>query len=43
MGIICAAAHGLGLLTNAGPQPWHPAPDDLKNKIREVSEYCKVI
>ncbi|XP_030240308.1 L-galactose dehydrogenase isoform X1 [Drosophila navojoa] len=40
LGIICAAAHALGLLTNAGPQPWHPAPDDQKATARQAAEVC---
>ncbi|XP_017855752.1 PREDICTED: L-galactose dehydrogenase [Drosophila arizonae] len=40
LGIICAAAHALGLLTNAGPQPWHPAPDDQKAIARQAAEVC---
>lgn len=41
MGIICASGHGLGLLTNAGPQDWHPAPDEIKAICREAAELCK--
>ncbi|XP_064535570.1 uncharacterized protein LOC135426425 [Drosophila montana] len=41
LGIICAAAHSLGLLTNAGPQPWHPASDEQKKIARKAAELCK--
>lgn len=41
LAIICASGHGMGLLTNAGPQPWHPAQDQMKQVCREASEYCK--
>ncbi|KAH8369242.1 hypothetical protein KR009_005195 [Drosophila setifemur] len=41
IGVICAAAHGLGLLTNSGPQPWHPASEDQKAIARRASELCK--
>ncbi|EDW97025.1 L-galactose dehydrogenase [Drosophila yakuba] len=41
LGVICAAAHALGLLTNAGPQPWHPASDEQKAIARKASEVCK--
>lgn len=40
LGIICAAAHALGMLTNAGPQPWHPAGDDQKAIARQAAEEC---
>ena len=30
MGIINASPTGMGLLTNNGPQPWHPAAPELK-------------
>ncbi|KAH8359306.1 hypothetical protein KR093_005725 [Drosophila rubida] len=41
MGVVCAAAHALGLLTNAGPQPWHPASDEQKQVAQRASEVCK--
>ncbi|CAK1541819.1 unnamed protein product [Leptosia nina] len=41
IGVINAAATGMGLLTNRGPQPWHPASDDVKAICRRASEYCK--
>ncbi|XP_030037555.1 L-galactose dehydrogenase isoform X2 [Manduca sexta] len=41
VGVINAAATGMGLLTNKGPQPWHPASDDIKALCRRASEYCK--
>ncbi|KAH8403406.1 hypothetical protein KR215_003679 [Drosophila sulfurigaster] len=41
LGIVCAAAHALGLLTNAGPQPWHPASDDQKQVAQRASKVCK--
>ncbi|EDV30247.1 uncharacterized protein Dana_GF23185 [Drosophila ananassae] len=41
LGQICAAAHGLGLLTNGGPQPWHPAGADQKAIARKASDICK--
>ncbi|XP_052867578.1 uncharacterized protein LOC128273613 [Anopheles cruzii] len=40
LAVICAAGHALGLLTNAGPQPWHPANEQMKTVCREASEYC---
>lgn len=41
LALICASGHAMGLLTNAGPQPWHPAQDQTKQVCREASEYCK--
>ncbi|KAL9698594.1 hypothetical protein quinque_002035 [Culex quinquefasciatus] len=41
LAIICASGHGMGLLTNAGPQPWHPCQDQTKEICWEASEYCK--
>lgn len=41
IGMICASLTGMGLLTNAGPQPWHPALPEIKQLCREAGEYCK--
>jgi len=41
LGIICAAGHGLGLLTNSGPPSWHPASDELKAVCKEAGHICK--
>ncbi|EDV94962.1 L-galactose dehydrogenase [Drosophila grimshawi] len=41
LGIICAAAHGMGLLTNEGPQSWHPATEKQKISALQASNYCK--
>ncbi|KAL4705697.1 hypothetical protein ACJJTC_018770 [Scirpophaga incertulas] len=41
IGVINAAATGMGLLTNKGPQPWHPASDDIKAICRQASDYCQ--
>lgn len=42
IGIISAAAPSMGLLTNNGPQPWHPAHQETKDICKEAVEYCKV-
>lgn len=42
VGVINAAATGMGLLSNHGPQPWHPASDDIKAICKRASDYCKV-
>lgn len=31
----------MGILTNAGPQPWHPAHDDAKEQGRKAAKLCK--
>ncbi|XP_035903221.1 L-galactose dehydrogenase-like [Anopheles stephensi] len=40
LGIICASGHGMGLLTNGGPQPWHPSDQQMKLVCREAADYC---
>lgn len=41
VGVINAAATGMGLLSNKGPQPWHPASDDIKAVCKQAAEYCQ--
>lgn len=41
LGIVNAAATALQMLTNAGPQPWHPASDSIKQLCAKAAEYCK--
>ncbi|XP_031344380.1 L-galactose dehydrogenase-like [Photinus pyralis] len=41
LGVINAAGLCLGLLTDEGPQPWHPAPQFIKDICVEANEYCK--
>lgn len=41
VGVICAAAHALGLLTNSGPQAWHPGSDELQAIGRQAADICK--
>ncbi|KAJ8737627.1 hypothetical protein PYW08_000222 [Mythimna loreyi] len=41
VGVINAAATGMGLLSNHGPQLWHPASDDIKAICKRASDYCK--
>lgn len=31
----------MGLLTNCGPQHWHPAKDDTKEMCRKAADICK--
>jgi aryl-alcohol dehydrogenase-like predicted oxidoreductase len=39
--IINASPVAMGLLTNPGPQPWHPAPDDIKETCFKAAKYCQ--
>lgn len=41
VGVICAAAHALGLLSNAGPPSWHPGSQELQAVGRHAAEICK--
>ncbi|XP_055850782.1 uncharacterized protein LOC129915319 [Episyrphus balteatus] len=41
LGVICAAGHALGLLTNKEPQPWHPASEEIKSICRKAANICK--
>lgn len=39
-GIINASAMSMGLLTMAGPQDWHPAPQTVKDACRQAANVC---
>ncbi|KAH8265290.1 hypothetical protein KR038_003418 [Drosophila bunnanda] len=41
MGIICAAAHSLGLLSNGGPQAWHPGSKELQDVGKRGAQICR--
>jgi L-galactose dehydrogenase len=41
VGVLNASPLGMGLLTNQGPQPWHPGGDDVKAACRAAAELCK--
>ncbi|KAH8417388.1 hypothetical protein KR222_010157 [Zaprionus bogoriensis] len=41
IGIVCAAAHALGLLTNGGPQTWHPATTEQKQVANQAATLCR--
>jgi L-galactose dehydrogenase len=36
-----ASPLSLGLLTNQGPPPWHPAPAEVRNACRQAAERCR--
>lgn len=41
LAIVCAAGHAVGLLTNRGAQPWHPAGDEIKQLCQKAANICK--
>ncbi|XP_017111159.1 L-galactose dehydrogenase [Drosophila elegans] len=41
VGVVCAAAHALGLLSNAGPQGWHPGSPELQAIGKRAAEICR--
>ncbi|KAJ8954404.1 hypothetical protein NQ318_011078 [Aromia moschata] len=41
LGIICAAANSMGLLSSLGPPDWHPAVKEIRDVCSEAREYCK--
>ncbi|PSN47269.1 L-galactose dehydrogenase [Blattella germanica] len=41
IGVVNAAGVSMGLLTNNGAMPWHPAPDNIKKACAEAGKYCK--
>ena len=40
-GTVNAAPLAMGLLTNEGPPPWHPAPSELQVACRTVASLCR--
>eukprot|EP00091_Calanus_sinicus_P000089 TRINITY_DN10012_c0_g1_i4.p1 TRINITY_DN10012_c0_g1~~TRINITY_DN10012_c0_g1_i4.p1 ORF type:complete len:227 (-),score=57.46 TRINITY_DN10012_c0_g1_i4:147-827(-) len=40
LGVINASPTGMGLLTNNGPQPWHPASKEIKAICAAAGAYC---
>jgi|SRR5579883_2309107 len=41
VGVLNASPLGMGLLTDQGPQPWHPAGPDVKAACRRAAELCR--
>jgi len=41
LGLINASVLHMGILTEGGPQPWHPAPEPVKAMGRELSTLCR--
>lgn len=40
VGVISAAPVAMGLLSEQGPMPWHPADDEIKAVCRQAAKYC---
>jgi L-galactose dehydrogenase len=41
IGLINASPLHMGILSDGGPQPWHPAPPEVKEVGRKIGELCK--
>jgi L-galactose dehydrogenase len=41
LGLISAAPVHMGILTRQGPQPWHPAQEEIKEAGREIVALCE--
>ena len=41
VGVLNASPLSMGLLTNQGPQPWHPAGEEIKAACRTAAEHCR--
>ena len=41
VGVIGASPLAMGLLSDSGPQPWHPAPEALRLACLEALAWCK--
>jgi len=39
--VVNASPLGMGLFRRGGPQPWHPANDDLKEEIKKCISLCE--
>ena len=40
-GVLNASPLSLGLFTNQGPPPWHPAPPEVREACRKAGELCR--
>ncbi len=41
VGVINASALGMGLLSDGGPPPWHPADNEIKEAARQAVALCE--
>ncbi len=42
IGLINAAGLAMGILTEQGPAPWHPAPPQVRAAGKQAAEYCRL-
>ena len=42
VGVISASPLSMGLLTQSGAPPWHPAPPEIKTACAEAADYCNL-
>ncbi len=41
MELINGSVTHMGILTDQGPQPWHPAPSRVKQISKDVADFCR--
>jgi len=41
VGVLNASPLAMGLLTDAGPPPWNPAPADIRTACKQAAEFCR--
>lgn len=41
VGVLNASPLAMGLLTNQGPPPWHPASDTIKKTCADAAAFCR--
>lgn len=41
VGVLNASPLCMGLLSDHGPQPWHPAPNSLKEAAKQAADLCR--
>lgn len=41
MGLINGSVTNMGMLTDQGPQAWHPAPEEARRLAAEAAAYCR--
>jgi L-galactose dehydrogenase len=42
MGLINGSVTHMGMLTDQGPQPWHPAPAEVKQIAKDAADFCRL-
>jgi L-galactose dehydrogenase len=41
IGLVNASPAAMGLLSSRGPQDWHPAPPEVRERCRQAAEHCR--